>query len=448
MDNYYFQKYLKYKKRYLELKGGQIFGKKKKKEEDKKKYILEIKKLKQQDEQKPEQQDEQKINQKTKITDLKKIIFSDDCVVHEGWKQDKHNKCNLVSYNDFNDILVNNFKNATSYNNPHIKKLIVNDNDKIIIIGDLHCNLKALCDILSDLYDKYILNDDMIFIKDNYHIVFLGDMIDRGYYGSEVLFLILLLKNKNNEKIHIIGGNHENESVYTRYGFSDELDNELGNELENEYDFTNINKLFKSFPCAIFVKFDNDDKFFQLCHGGIDKNYYNIKELLSDKIPIHILEKSDFDTTGFTWTDFDYDVKKYKINTDRTLKEEKKFKNPLEKKQPIETKQPIYTIGVDYTEEYLKNNNIYSIISGHQDKTSIAILKKTSISILKKIINEKKNKNKSYNLYNVNNEILDPVNDFLALVTSNAVKNQIDDEEKNPLYLILNVDQNKKKILL
>lgn len=52
--------------------------------------------------------------------------------------------------------------------------------------------------------------------------VFLGDLVDRGFNGVEVLSFLLLLKVKYPHKITLIRGNHETRQVTNMYGFYDE----------------------------------------------------------------------------------------------------------------------------------------------------------------------------------------------------------------------------------
>jgi hypothetical protein len=87
-------------------------------------------------------------------------------------------------------------------------------------------------------------------INDGYKIVFLGDVIDRGQYSSEIVFIIFLLIYVNNlddangnsviekPKIYYIRGNHEDIYWSSHTGFKDELEKKCGNcdaeELESK----------------------------------------------------------------------------------------------------------------------------------------------------------------------------------------------------------------------
>jgi hypothetical protein len=87
-------------------------------------------------------------------------------------------------------------------------------NGKIFIVGDFHSSFHSLYYILEKLRDdNFFENNTMILKKDKY-MIFLGDIIDRGPYSLDLLFVILCLKNLNFNNVHIINGNHEDKKIY------------------------------------------------------------------------------------------------------------------------------------------------------------------------------------------------------------------------------------------
>ena len=67
---------------------------------------------------------------------------------------------------------------------PFSQKISVATNSKIAMIGDLHGSVHSL---LRNLVRINLLGylDDQFKLKEHFHLVFLGDLSDRGYYGTE-----------------------------------------------------------------------------------------------------------------------------------------------------------------------------------------------------------------------------------------------------------------------
>ena len=282
---------------------------------------------------------------------------------------------------------------------PHfLYKLNVDKKSKIIIIGDIHSSLASLREILFALKRDSILLENFQ-LNPNYYLIFLGDILDRGNYSLECLFVVLQLKLKNMENCIIIKGNHETSEVYGLYGFWQEYNyeiNELGvknpitsqvnsvNELKrNIMEFIHIN------PVALFLHFDGDvdengtKNYYQLCHGGFSeliftieatdydddkKKYFYEFETVFDEmereVPIinkksehfiglsKYLENDEFILNitsdiadGYLWNDFSCNATILEWNTVRGS----------------------YILGAYSLDVYLRQFNIHCIISGHQD---------------------------------------------------------------------------------
>ena len=95
--------------------------------------------------------------------------------------------------------------------------------------------------------------------------LFLGDFVDRGNHSLETICLLLALKVKFPESIHLIRGNHEDKWINNGFGFSEECAQRLGEDPNDDDSvFVRVNRLFEWLPLAAIV----EDKIICL-HGGI-----------------------------------------------------------------------------------------------------------------------------------------------------------------------------------
>ena len=93
-------------------------------------------------------------------------------------------------YND-NKLSSQEFDNGNNYP-VYIQRLKVKDkSSKFCIIGDIHSSLHSMISILDSIKNEYF-QENMTF-KSNRYILFLGDILDRGPYNMEVLFMVLSL---------------------------------------------------------------------------------------------------------------------------------------------------------------------------------------------------------------------------------------------------------------
>jgi hypothetical protein len=98
-------------------------------------------------------------------------------------------------------------------------------------------------------------------VKDNYVLIFLGDVIDRGTYGMEILYFIMKLMNNNLNKIFLNRGNHEEQTQYSYYGFKTEFTKKIENEeLRNTIENLYIT-FFTGLSSAIILNIDNKKNF-------------------------------------------------------------------------------------------------------------------------------------------------------------------------------------------
>lgn len=120
------------------------------------------------------------------------------------------------------------------------------NNNPIMIVGDIHDDYSAL---------NYILQ------KQKAHgcktIVFLGDYVDRGTQGPEVLLKLFQLKIKDPKHVVILRGNHEDINMNVNYGFFNEID-------RNEELQWALDEVYRKMPIAAVLS-----QYAFCVHGGI-----------------------------------------------------------------------------------------------------------------------------------------------------------------------------------
>jgi len=134
-----------------------------------------------------------------------------------------------------------------------------NPQDKVMVIGDLHGDLKSLTKLME------------IMKKENSkYVIFLGDIVDRGSYQLECLILVLALKIKDSNKYFLLKGNHETLEVNRNYGFYQDF----LNRFKDPKKFNQVIALYNALPYSALI---NESI---LClHGGIPEEFNAINRL-------------------------------------------------------------------------------------------------------------------------------------------------------------------------
>ena len=96
-------------------------------------------------------------------------------------------------------------------------------------------------------------------------LLFLGDLVDRGYASLEVALYVLALKVMSPENVHVLRGNHELKDVNAKYGFKEDMETLFGHSRGLDV-WERICSVFDVLPLAAIV-----DKTIFCAHGGIPR---------------------------------------------------------------------------------------------------------------------------------------------------------------------------------
>ncbi|HUT81511.1 MAG TPA: metallophosphoesterase family protein [Candidatus Bathyarchaeia archaeon] len=209
----------------------------------------------------------------------------------------------------------------------------------MLVVGDIHGD-SALLNLIVDLFLKKKIAD---------HLVFLGDIVDRGTHSIACINLLLALLVKYPKEIHIVRGNHETLSVNSRYGFLGEVI--LYSGLEEYYrinSFTqeNLPKIYKAYNNAFSympLALVHEKLRFFFVHGGIPKDSITLKEIA--KLPRGDIMVVDPIIMQLLWND----PSEGTTHFDSSMRGE-----------------GIYYFGNQLLDEFLSINNLKMIIRAHE----------------------------------------------------------------------------------
>jgi len=120
----------------------------------------------------------------------KKVKASDNTVFFKGLKKDRENEYYIET-------------------NPAVPPSIYDKPSKILVIGDIHGEYERMVEML---INGGVIDNDLNWTWGDGHLVFIGDILDRGDGVMEALWLIYKLERQaeiQNGKVHFLLGNHE-----------------------------------------------------------------------------------------------------------------------------------------------------------------------------------------------------------------------------------------------
>lgn len=244
----------------------------------------------------------------------------------------------------------------------------------LLFMGDLHGSMHALLRNLLIMKQLGYLQDDFS-LANNVHLVFLGDLTDRGLQGIESVYTVLRLKNKNWNQVHIARGNHENGDMVGRFGFFQEIAskyNDFGagvvDEIKESYA-----QFCSSLPSALFLGVHDDTKgvmrFMQACHGGIAPHHDPRNLLAADRLVCFESVSYGAPQHGmqYEWNDVCC------VKTDERLNTSSSASNLAAIPWSVNRNRgpgvtDIYVLHRDDITQLLARNGLFMLMRGHQDQ--------------------------------------------------------------------------------
>ncbi|MHA1490823.1 MAG: metallophosphoesterase [Promethearchaeota archaeon] len=204
----------------------------------------------------------------------------------------------------------------------------IEPNDEIYVIGDIHGNLQTLIGLIK------LIN------KNNpKHVIFLGDLVDRGPAQLECLFVVLSLKVLFPNRYYLLKGNHETLEMNKYYGFYQEFIERY----PAQNTFNEILTLYDAIPiCAII------NETILCLHGGIPEDLEVLNKLRSlkrENIDNDILKSITSGIFQIMWNDPKSEIKGF---SESYRGEGIKF------------------FGRDVFDKFMKTNNLKYLIRAHE----------------------------------------------------------------------------------
>jgi len=148
---------------------------------------------------------------------------------------------------------------------------VTKDQPPLSIVGDLHGQLaNLLVNVLGP-----VLQGEMSMCR----WLFLGDLVDRGPEGCEVLAIVSLMKICWPNHVWILRGNHEDAPISYVYGFFQECEGKFGTTPDGSV-WHYANELFVELPIAAVVRDPETKKRFFCCHGGLTQRLLSAPDVV------------------------------------------------------------------------------------------------------------------------------------------------------------------------
>lgn len=226
-----------------------------------------------------------------------------------------------------------------------LKEMLVKESNVVYIqtpvavVGDIHGQFH-------DLLEIFQIGGP---IPDTNYL-FLGDYVDRGLYSVETIMLLIVLKLRYPNRIHLLRGNHESRQITQSYGFYTECLNKYGGGSKV---WQYLTDLFDYLILCCII----DDSLFCV-HGGLSPNVQTIDQI---KIIDRFREiPHDGAIADLVWSD----PEDHNLNANPSDREE--FYKETTQHFQVSPRGAGYTFGRSVVEKFLEINDMDRIYRAHQ----------------------------------------------------------------------------------
>jgi protein phosphatase len=227
--------------------------------------------------------------------------------------------------------------------------MVLRINTPVKVFGDIHGQYLDLMTFFARWGEpKEGPNGDIHIID----YLFLGDYVDRGNMSLETMCLLMALKVKYPDRIHLLRGNHEDKLINSGFGFYEECQIRLNEDpMQDDSAFTVINDFFEYLPLAAVI----EDQILCL-HGGIGANVKRISDIECIERPLEVVHEASNKTQQIVmdilWSD--------PTDTDEELGIQPNVQ------RDSNNYGNIVKFGPDVVKNFLQNNNLSYIIRAHE----------------------------------------------------------------------------------
>ncbi|XP_013791665.2 serine/threonine-protein phosphatase PP1-like [Limulus polyphemus] len=216
------------------------------------------------------------------------------------------------------------------------------------ILGDIHGNFRDLV-----CFEKALWRMGPLLTPSNF--LFLGDYIDRGEFGVEVVAYLFSQKILAPDRFFLLRGNHEIRHVQKMFSFHRECLFKFGEKLGEEV-WEAINTCFDVMPVAAVV----DAKVFCV-HGGIPPPWFGeglVEAILDIPTPLQDPELQSQLAWELMWSD--------PISQETLTEEEEKLLQNTDGFIDNKKRGTAHTFSADALESFLNRNNLSHVVRAHE----------------------------------------------------------------------------------